>query len=1374
MAQEQAKSPPVGAETGTNTDTSASLTTGKDPDTGTDPGEDAQFVEPDSASDVERKLSLAERLRAEQRKISERKSPEPRMDDRKPAEPDEALGAGSRPITRSRRPAGPPPRRMAAAAAANDDVPSIGGLIFALQQKPSKSPFLVALFASVLWFMIGGFFAYGTMSAQENVSDTAGLLTSPAALPAAVGILVPIAIFWFLALLVWRAQELRLMASAMTEVAVRLAEPDKLAEQSVASLGQTIRRQVAAMNDAISRAIGRAGELEALVHNEVAALERSYSDNELRVRGLISELASEREALTNNSERVSESLRGVGAQIARDLSAASTSIDKRLAERGTQLTELLVARSSEAAERVEQAQNRVQEQMPVLLERLGQEQERLSQVIEGAAQNLSALESAVGARTTALDNTLKERTEALTTSLASRINALETTVGHGAILLDKTLKERTEQFVTSVGHGAIGLDKALRERTEAFATSIGQGAAGLDNLLKERARLLAASISEQTEALDKTLQERTETFVTSVGHGAIGLDKALRERTEAFATSIGQGAAGLDNLLKERARLLAASISEQTEALDKTLQERTETFVTSVGHGAIGLDKLLKDRTEAFVLSIGQGAVGLDKLLQERTETFARSVGQGAIGLDSVLKEHTKLLTSTLIEESATLDKTLKQHTETLTNAVEQGVSGIDKTLKERTETFAASVEQGVSGLDNTMKQRTEQMATFLGQGAAVLDQTLKDRTELLATSIGQGAAGLDKTLADHGENFHKAITHQATTLAQSLEDRTNAFTSAINQGAIALDRTLAERSEAFTNSLAQRTKAVELAIGEQAAAMDKSLADRTHAVTSSLAERLNSIDTTFGQRASEVDRMLAEHARAVEATFGRQASQLNELLANNNHLIRQTASEVGAQSKDAIGVLTAQTQTLREVSRGLLDQIHSLTQRFENQGEAILSAAKALDSSNAKIDSILESRHQAIIGLLHAVNTKGEDLDNVMRSYAGTIENALTQVESRAKQVGTALARDTTGQAQQALSQIERLREEAQAHTARAVGDLKSSFETVITQIGRQLEQMRGQFDNASKGMRDAAQKTASDLDSLRQEMLRRMEGLPQQTAQATAAIRKALADQLKEIEAITPVLNRPQLGSNPTEHRPYRQAQLSTRRGPLPPSSEESRPEAEYEASPVPQFDTRGRPIPSAPQPPAELGSVAGNLAQQLAGASHAEQRRVPQRPGLQGQRPSEDHSREGWSVSELITDAEAPTNDAPKRRPDPYAARGGYAPQAQGAAQSLRLDEIARALDHRTAAEVWQRFRAGERGVLGRHLYSLDGQATFDEISRRYGRDPDFRATVDRYIGDFERLLQEAEQNDPDGRMLQNYMTSETGRVYLLLAHASGRLR
>jgi hypothetical protein len=700
----------------------------------------------------------------------------------------------------------------------------------------------------------------------------------------------------------------------------------------------------------------------------------------------------------------------------------------------------------------------------------------------------------------------------------------------------------------------------------------------------------------------------------------------------------------------------------------------------------------------------------------------------------------------------------LKDRTDAFAATAGEQATALDKTLKDRSEQLTTLVGQGSAILDKTLKERTETLATTLGIGAGAIDRSLKERIQQLATSIGQGTEALDRTLQGHGEAFNAALTHQAALLGQSLKERTEAFASAINQGAISLDRTLADRSEAFTNSLADRSKAVALAIGEHTAAMDKQLADRTHEVTTSLTERLQSIDNAFGQRAGEIDRVLAEHARAVEATFGRQAAHLNELLATNSAMIKQTADQVGAQSKEAIGVLTAQTHALREVSSGLLEQIHNLTQRFENQGQAILTAAKALDSSNTKIDSILESRHQAIIGLLHAVNTKGADLDNMMRSYAGMVENALSNAETRAKQVGSALARDTAGQAQQALSQIERLREEAQAHTARAVGDLKSSFETVITQIGRQLEQMRGQFDNASRGMRDAAQKTATDLDSLRQEMQRRMEGLPQQTAQATAAIRKALADQLKEIEAITPVLTRPQIGSGSPE--PYRQAQLPPRRDPF--RGDEGR-APQYDTPPQHRFEAPG----DASEAPLDLGAVEGSLSQQMSAAQHAERRG----PGGQGQVEfrQPEHRREGWSVGDLLTNADAP--GYPPQRPDPFAPRATR-PQPAGGSQGLRLDEIARAIDHRTAAEVWQRFRAGERGVLGRHLYSIDGQQTFDEISQRYDRDGEFRATVDRYIGDFERLLRDAEQNDPS--VMQNYMTSETGRVYLLLAHASGRLR
>ena len=106
-------------------------------------------------------------------------------------------------------------------------------------------------------------------------------------------------------------------------------------------------------------------------------------------------------------------------------------------------------------------------------------------------------------------------------------------------------------------------------------------------------------------------------------------------------------------------------------------------------------------------------------------------------------------------------------------------------------------------------------------------------------------------------------------------------------------------------------------------------------------------------------------------------------------------------------------------------------------------------------------------------------------------------------------------------------------------------------------------------------------------------------------------------------------------------------------------------------------------------------------------------------------------------------------------------------------MRLQDLASAIDHRTAAEIWQRFRRGERSVLDRQLYTNEGRAAFDEISGRYARNAEFRVTVDRYMSDFERLLRDAEAKDGDGRLLQNYLSSETGRVYLMLAHASGRL-
>ena len=117
--------------------------------------------------------------------------------------------------------------------------------------------------------------------------------------------------------------------------------------------------------------------------------------------------------------------------------------------------------------------------------------------------------------------------------------------------------------------------------------------------------------------------------------------------------------------------------------------------------------------------------------------------------------------------------------------------------------------------------------------------------------------------------------------------------------------------------------------------------------------------------------------------------------------------------------------------------------------------------------------------------------------------------------------------------------------------------------------------------------------------------------------------------------------------------------------------------------------------------------------------------------------------------------------------------HAPEQRNTPFQLNVGVIARALDAPTADALWARLRAGQRGIMVRSIYSPEGRVAFDEISRRAKVDHDLENTIARYLADFERILKDAETRDPSGRMLQQQLVSDTGRVYLFLAHATGRL-
>jgi hypothetical protein len=105
------------------------------------------------------------------------------------------------------------------------------------------------------------------------------------------------------------------------------------------------------------------------------------------------------------------------------------------------------------------------------------------------------------------------------------------------------------------------------------------------------------------------------------------------------------------------------------------------------------------------------------------------------------------------------------------------------------------------------------------------------------------------------------------------------------------------------------------------------------------------------------------------------------------------------------------------------------------------------------------------------------------------------------------------------------------------------------------------------------------------------------------------------------------------------------------------------------------------------------------------------------------------------------------------------------------ALAID-IARMIDHDAATELWDRYHRGENNVFSRKLYTPQGQRAFDEIRTKYSSDRAFMQTVDRYIVEFERLLEEVSRDDRGQVIARTYLTSETGKVYTMLAHAAGR--
>jgi hypothetical protein len=358
---------------------------------------------------------------------------------------------------------------------------------------------------------------------------------------------------------------------------------------------------------------------------------------------------------------------------------------------------------------------------------------------------------------------------------------------------------------------------------------------------------------------------------------------------------------------------------------------------------------------------------------------------------------------------------------------------------------------------------------------------------------------------------------------------------------------------------------------------------------------------------------------------------------------------------------------------------------------------------------------------LLHTIKERRDDFENVMISFAGLVAESFQGAETRAREIGSFLAETSHSAGDEIDRQFTDIRAKMGQEHERMAAALRAASDQANAELDGIFGQTTQRFQSAAGELRDMSRKIQQELEGTREALRANAANLPQETAQQAASMRRIVADQIKALEELSEIVT-----------RSGRTFDVSTPTQTAAPATQPRRVEPPRAAEPV------------------------------RAAAQQPEPRRQPATPARSA--ASQPAERGGW-LSELL--ARASSEEGTE-------ASGAAAktPQPAQPLDTLSLD-VARMIDHEAAAAAWARYRRGEANAFSRKIYIGRGAQTFEEVRRRYRLDPEFHATVDRYVQEFERLLAELGRENQDDAVAQTYLTSETGKVYTMLAHAAGRL-
>lgn len=619
------------------------------------------------------------------------------------------------------------------------------------------------------------------------------------------------------------------------------------------------------------------------------------------------------------------------------------------------------------------------------------------------------------------------------------------------------------------------------------------------------------------------------------------------------------------------------------------------------------------------------------------------------------------------------------------------------------------------------------------------------------------------------GQEMHLMADALART-AVRLTDPADAASDEVAQIASAVESEIKRMKAALAEAVAETTRLREMVAEnleeiEQGGSRAEMRAARMEELLTNHHDSMTELGRMIGQESDMISRGIRGQVEAVRGLIGQAEKTLNEagsrVVAETETLARVSeAARAGADS--TASTLDRQASRLEVVANTALSKADDLTTRYETQRQILADAANSLTSEATRLEALFENHRDHMAEAGSVVTARTKEIADAAETLAKQVTSTFDAAAERAKTIHAEIAGEVTA---------------AIAEVTDASGTISRSTGAATRAIGATIDELREATQSINEDLQrattEAITATTDDLriatNAMTSEVTRATSALAENVSARAHEMRDILTQTLSENDVAAERFNAAMIRLGGTAREAgnsldHAAADLEARMALLP---------EEAAAGAAALTNVLQEQV-------AALAAIADIVVRHARMLDRSSTQPIAPPTPIMTPPPAPIRSSEGqsgtrgWGIPDLLAAAgRHAAQSAPAPKPvesDSEFHRTSL--QVIETLQALAVD-LDRALEESPSPDLWQRYQAGERNVFTRRLYNMAGRELYDRIAVKYRGEPEFKENVDRFVDLFEKLLEGASARDRDNILVNTYLTSDTGKVYLMLGQANGRL-